>query len=116
MIIPPGGAFLIILIAIKSNKKQFEIIYKNTAILSKIEGKYRLDAVYNGTVLSGDNYWLPKGYATIAKQDGSTTEDFIKENLNDSTNFGYTINLLYYILLSIAIIEIIALVFITMMG
>ncbi|NQE45190.1 hypothetical protein C5S31_04100 [ANME-1 cluster archaeon GoMg2] len=114
LIIPPGGAFLIILIAIKSNKKQFEIIYKNTAILSKIEGKYRLDAVYNGIVLSGDDYWLPKGYATIAKQNDSTTEDFIKENLNDSTNVGYTINLLYYVLLSIAIIEIIAFVVITM--
>jgi len=116
LIIPPGGALFIILIAIKSNKKQFEIIYKNTAILSKIESIYQLDAVYNGTVLSGDDYLLPKGYATIAKQDDSTTEDFIKENLNDSTNVGYTINLLYKVLFSIAIIEIFAFVVITMIG
>ena len=116
LIIFPGGVLFIIYIAIKSNKKQFEIIYKNTAILSKIEGIYRLDAVYNGTVLSRDDYLLPKGYATIAKQDDSTTEDFIKENLNDSTNVVYAINNLYWVLFCIAIIEILAFVVITVIG
>jgi hypothetical protein len=112
----PGGAFLIILIAIKSNKKQFKIIYENTAILSKIEGKYRLNAKYDGTILSGDCHWLPKKYVTIAKKDNSTTEEFVEKNLKDSNNVGYNINLLYYVLLSIAIIEIIAFVVITMIG
>ncbi len=107
----PENAIVNISLIISSIEGRISAVYDFPELMPR-----RMTLNYNGTILSKDGHWLPNKYVTIAKKDNSTTEEFVEKNLKDSNNVGYNINLLYYVLLSIAIIEIIAFVVITMIG